>query len=253
MSYSHLNRKCHRWRVLLVLLGLTFFAGIPQYTQAICVVDLDDLQIFSSFWLAAGPEGITITELDLAGNQIELANAGTTNVNMTSWWMCNRVNGSPSYSALSNATIDTGLSTATSLDVAPGEILVLNISSSLLPDANGEFGLYNSSSFTSSTAIEDYILWGADGVRDLVAANAQIWIDNDSIDVSGLGVGETIQLSPGTPGNRASDYFIGPSNLGTVDIDISVDFNGDNMVNLNDFDALHQNWLDACPVDWPLP
>ncbi len=52
MSYCHLNGKWRGWRVLLVLLGVTFFAGTGQYTQAICVVGLDDLQIFSSFWLA---------------------------------------------------------------------------------------------------------------------------------------------------------------------------------------------------------
>jgi len=79
-------------------------------------------------------------------------------------------------------------------------------------------------------------------------ANAGIWTDNDSIDVSGIGVGETIQLSPGTPGNSDSDYFIGPSSLGVIEIDIPVDFNDDNMVNLHDFNTLHQNWLDACPL-----
>jgi hypothetical protein len=217
------------------------------------VVDLDDLQIFSSFWLTEVAQRIVITELDLAGNKMELLNTDSAMIDMTSWWLCNRVNGSPFYSQLSNYTIDAANSTATSLDVAPGEILVLFLTPAVVPDAKGEIGIYNTNSFGSASAIEDYILWGDDGIRDFVAQNAGIWTDNDSINVSGMGVGETIQLSPGTPGNSASDYFIGPSSLGTVDIDILVDFNGDNIVNLHDFNALHQNWLDPCPAGWPIP
>jgi hypothetical protein len=180
------------------------------------------LAVLVATGLSGAADGqLIITEVDLAGNKVELVNVGVANVDATIWWWCNRVNGSPSFYATvaSASTIDAALSTATSLDVGPGEILVVTLTSGFLPDANGELGLYNSNSFGSSGAIEDYVLWGANGIRDFTAALAGIWIDNDSIDVSGIAVGETIQLGGGLPGNEASEYSIGPSGLGVAPVD----------------------------------
>jgi len=179
---------------------------------------------------------ITISEIDLANDQVEIVNAGTTTEDISSWWRCNRVNGLPFYSTLSSATIDVGFSTSGTsyASFAPGDILLFD-STGLLTDANGEFALYNTNSFGSATAMEDYILWGANGIRDFVAQNAGIWIDNDEIDVSGLVAGDTIQLGLGLPGDQASDYFIGPSTLGvaqsfapTWNVDSSGDWNDPN-------------------------
>jgi hypothetical protein len=175
---------------------------------------------------------MVFSEADLAGNKVELVNIGAGSVDLSSYWFCNRVNGRPFYLTVSDAgTIDTALSTARSLRVAPGEILVLDLRAGFLPDANGELGLYESNIFSGSGApIEDYILWGADGRRDFVAQAAGIWIDNDWIDVSGLGTGDTIQLALGRPGDQASEYFIGPESLGVaqflveeIEIDIKPD------------------------------
>lgn len=160
---------------------------------------------------------IILTELDLLNDRIELFNSGASAIDMNDWWMCNRVNGSPFYSLVSDSTtIDAGLSTATSLNVAPGEILVLDVTINILPDVNGELGLYNVNSFTAASAIEEYILWGADGIRDIVAQDAGLWTDNESINVAALGAGETLQLGAGLAGNAASDYFIGSETLGSV-------------------------------------
>ena len=76
----------------------------------------------------------------------------------------------------------------------------------------------NTNSFGTASAIEDYVLWGASGIRDLTAENAGIWTDNDSIDVSGLGAGETVQLGIGLPGDSAADYTTGTGTLGSTNV-----------------------------------
>jgi len=159
---------------------------------------------------------LVISEIDVTNDRVELVNTGAGTENISTYWLCNRVNGSPFYSQVSSATINVGLSTATSLSIEAGEILVLDLGSGILSAANGELGIYNTNSFGSASAIEDYVLWGANGIRDLVAQNAGIWTDNDSIDVSGLGAGDTIQLSLSQDGNSAGDYSVAAQTLGVA-------------------------------------
>ncbi len=183
---------------------------------------------------------LVISEIDLLGDKVELVNLGDTTVDISSYWWCNRVNGSPFYSTIASAsTIDTSLSTATSFGIGTGEILVLDLTSSFLPDLNGELGLYNRNSFSSSAAIVNYILWGGNGIRDSVAAAAGLWIDNDSIDVSGLSVGDSVQLSPNAAGNQAGDYFVGTASLGVAQSIVEpCDFNFDGVCNVPDIDRI---------------
>ena len=158
---------------------------------------------------------LVISEIDVIGNKVELVNIGTNAINISSWQWCNRLNGSPFYTGVSSSsTIDTNLSTATSFNVGIGEILVVGITAGLLPNGSGELGLYNSGSFGSSSAIEDYVAWGADGIRDSVADAAGIWVSGTFITVSGLGVGDSIQLGLGKAGNAQDEYFVGASSLG---------------------------------------
>lgn len=166
---------------------------------------------------------ITLNEIDLANNKVEVTNTGGSSIDISGWWYCNRVNGSPFYSQLGTSlTIDTSLSSegvgASLTSVDPGEILVLDVPATALPDVNGEFSFYNTNSFGSAAAIEDYVLWGANGIRDIVAQNAGIWTDNDFIDISGIGPGETLQLSPGLPGDDESEYIIATGTIGSANV-----------------------------------
>jgi hypothetical protein len=139
---------------------------------------------------------------------------------ISSWWWCNRVNGSPFYGLVgSTGSINVGLSSASSFSsFGAGETLVVDLTNGFLPDTNGELGLYNTNSFGTASAIEDYVLWGANGIRDSVAANAGIWTDDQSIDISSLGAGQSVQLGIGLPGNGAADYLIGTSSLGASNV-----------------------------------
>lgn len=184
-------------------------------SSAVCAI----LCAFSLISFSSVASALTISEIDLTNNKVELVNLGTMTEDLSTYWWCNRVNGSPFYQTISsNSTIDVALSTATSLSsVAPGEILVLDVPAGLLRNdlPNGEIGLYNTNSFGSSAAIEDYVLWGANGIRDVVAAAAGIWNDNELVSIAGLGAGDTIQLTPGFVGNQASDYELASGTLGS--------------------------------------
>ncbi|NNC87418.1 MAG: hypothetical protein HKN82_03030, partial [Akkermansiaceae bacterium] len=107
---------------------------------------------------------------------------------------------------------------ATLTNFGVGQIMVLSISASFLPDAVGELGIYLNGAFNSSTSLQDYVLWGGNGVRDSVAQTKGIWIDNDEIVITGIAAGETLQLKPGLPGNSAADYEIAPSTLGAEQV-----------------------------------
>ena len=164
--------------------------------------------------------GITINEIDLLNDRVELTNTSGSSIDISTWWFCNRVNGSPFYSQISSWTINTFLSSdgvgASLSSVDPGEYLIIDMNDNVLRDANGELGVYNTNSFGSASAIEDYTLWGANGIRDLTAQNAGIWTDNDSIDVSGMGAGDSIQLFVGAPGNSASEHYVGSDTIGGI-------------------------------------
>ena len=158
---------------------------------------------------------LIISEFSLAADQVELVNVGSEVVNIAAYSWCNRVNGSPFYDTVANvSTIEPSLSTSGGFTMSPGDVLVVSLDSPFLPDSNGELGLYSAALFSEPTALVDYVLWGFDGVRDSVAEAAGLWIDNDAIDTSSLGPGETVQLDRNRPGDAASDYILAPDTLG---------------------------------------
>jgi hypothetical protein len=158
-----------------------------------------------------------ISEIDLLGNKVELVNDGAVNVDLNGYFLCNRFTGSPFYQALITSMIDLPNSTDGDLVLGPGHIMTLQLTASFITDATGEFGLYrNGSNFGSSANIVDYVGWGADGVRDSVAAAAGIWTNGTFVNVSGLTTGQSIQLKFGQPGNSAGDYEIRSSTIGVA-------------------------------------
>jgi|GEM_PF-4349136 len=178
---------------------------------------------------------IIISEVELAGSgvsKIELVNTGSTTIDLTNYWWCNRVNGSPFYQSVGAASdLYTGPGTTdpnAALSVAAGDRIVLTIPAAFVPTGNGELGLYSSNSFGSSSAIVDYLEWGGDGIRDSVAAAVAptpIWEDTgnstDYINVSSITAGYTIQLDVDAmgaelAGNSAGDYTIRPSSFGSI-------------------------------------
>ena len=161
---------------------------------------------------ALAQSAVVISEIDFNNNIVEIANTGTTAVDLSSYWFCNV----PTYRQATDSGFSIAASsTASSLTVGVGEVLVLNITDNLAA-SNGEFGLYSSASFGSAAAIVDYVSWGAASGRDSVADAAGIWDDGTFIDTSSLISGQTIQLNENSAGNSVSDYFIGSASFGTI-------------------------------------
>ena len=167
---------------------------------------------------------IVFNEFDFTGNgQVELVNTGSSSVDISDWWFCNRVNGSPFYDQVD----DLATSSSGSFNLAVGELITVTFTGgNFLPAGQGELGLYTTNSFGNSNAIEEYVQWGADfGARDSVADGAGIWTNGDFIDVTSLATGESVQLNPngssnanGHLGISSDDYFFAPSSFGVANV-----------------------------------
>ncbi|NNM30809.1 MAG: hypothetical protein HKO57_14920, partial [Akkermansiaceae bacterium] len=108
----------------------------------------------------AASAGVVLSEIDLAGNKVELLNTGPGALDFSGWQWCNFITGTPRYSLVtSSSTVDAGLSSpgATLTNFGVGQIMVLSISASFLPDAVGELGIYLNGAFNSSTSLQDYV------------------------------------------------------------------------------------------------
>lgn len=116
---------------------------------------------------------IIINEVNISGNWVELYNAGTTNIDISNYYLCNR----PRYDMISGSgvTLISG-----SLSMAPGDFTVLGWNDIDAFTTRGELGLYINGSFGDSNSMKDYMHWGtASGSRDSVAVAAGVW-DNSS-------------------------------------------------------------------------
>ena len=184
---------------------------------------MKEIHIFLALWAAAGTASadLVISEIDLAGNKVEIINTGTGNENLTGYFLCNRLNGSPFYPQITAGLIDTANSDTTTLMLGPGQILTLQMTAGFIPDGSGEVGLYSSASFGSTTAMIDYVGWGVDGIRDSVAGSRGIWTSGTFIAVSGIQTGETIQLGVGLAGNSKDDHSLAATTIGENQVQVA--------------------------------
>ena len=117
-------------------------------------------------------DSIVINEINDNG-QIELKNVGTTTIDISSYWLCNF----PGYNELSTLNIICG----TDLILDPNELVTVEVNFNV-DSADGELGLYNAPSYSSPTAIVDYVEWGSTGHnRSSVAVSAGIWTTGDFV------------------------------------------------------------------------
>jgi hypothetical protein len=145
--------------------------------------------------------------LDGADDVIELQNLGHTSVDVASWWICYQ----PNYHQISSLTV------SGSTTVAPGAIITISGASLDLDATQEDVGLYNSSSFTSPAAMEDFVQYGATGDigRTDVAVAKGIWTLAEA--VAAPPVGSSIQYD-GT-GNGAANWIVsGTPSLGSQNV-----------------------------------
>ncbi len=123
---------------------------------------------------------IVINEVYYLGNSaaedwIELKNVGSETIDVSSWVFCARF--SYSFQTLAGLTLLDG----NDLILGPGEIITLQAWTNL-DNTSSDLGLYISTSFTSPSAMVDFVQWGtADDVgRSDVAAAKGIWTETTS-------------------------------------------------------------------------
>ena len=95
---------------------------------------------------------IVINEVKENGS-VELKNLGSTTVDVSNYWLCDF----PSYRRMNNLNVVSG-----DLNMPANSLLVID-DFNFIDSADGELGLYTTNSFSSSTALIDYIEWGSSG------------------------------------------------------------------------------------------
>ena len=102
-------------------------------------------------------------------NEVELVNVGSTTVDISTWWLCNRsLPSGPFYSQISN------LLTSGSTTLSPGAYITITWSNITGPD--GELGLYITNGFGNSNNIRDYVQFNsANNPRAITAVTAGVW------------------------------------------------------------------------------
>jgi len=157
--------------------------------------------------------GIVINEVSYLGasgsDQIELLNTGASSVDISSWWICSRF----SYSQLTALTLDSG-----SLNIAAGQLTVLTVNFDL-NNTSADLGLFNTNSFSTALAMEDFVQWGTsvDVGRVDVAVAKGIWGEGATgvYDfVATAGAGETVQY--GGSGNGVANWSNATNTIGAV-------------------------------------
>ncbi len=130
---------------------------------------------------------VRITEVTISTGNVELTNFGTTSVDLTNWRFCHR------FTYISpGGTISPGASRQFTV--------AFNKTSS-------DLGLYTSTSFTSTTAMEDFVQWGGGGLgRESVAVSKGIWTAGAFLAVPASGVSLHAKANPGA-GTRVANWF----------------------------------------------
>jgi hypothetical protein len=130
---------------------------------------------------------VRITEVTISTGNVELTNFGTSSVNLASWQFCRRF----AYVAV-GGTIAAGASRQFTVS--------FNTTSS-------DLALYNTNSFTSTTAMEDFVQWGGGGLgRESVAVSKGIWTTGAFLTVPASGVSLHAKANPGA-GTRVANWF----------------------------------------------
>ncbi|MFN0126655.1 MAG: hypothetical protein ACKV19_08225 [Verrucomicrobiales bacterium] len=137
---------------------------------------------------------VRITEVNLSTRKVELTNFGSANQSLSGWFFCHRF----SYLALSGS-------------LAEGETKEFSVTFNL---TSSDLGLYNSSTFSSPAAMQDFVQWGAGGIgREGVAASKGIWTAGVFLNVpaSGLSFHSKGLLASGV---RDANWFTGRAHAG---------------------------------------
>ncbi len=143
---------------------------------------------------------VIINEVEyLINDEIELYNNGNQTVDLSTYWMCL---GPGQYFRIGDTDATTVVSG--SVNLAPGEFLVISPVTLTTADDAGGLGLYaNNDGFGDAANIRSFVQWGASGnARESVAVEAGIW--NAGGFVPNVAPGSSIAYDG--EGNTADDW-----------------------------------------------
>ncbi|MCZ6821001.1 MAG: T9SS type A sorting domain-containing protein [Calditrichaeota bacterium] len=128
-----------------------------------------------------------------SGNEVELKNFGSSSMDVSNWWLCTLF----SYTRIGTLPIISG-----ELNIPAGGLLAVGGIS--INDQSADLGLYNTNSFASTSAMEDFVQWGGSGQgRESVAGSKGIWTLGDFVSTPADGH----SLEYDGAGNASSDWF----------------------------------------------
>ncbi len=155
-------------RAVAVLLGAGALAFVLLLAGVGADAITDDPEAVTGYAVdAPGGARFVISGIAFGDGTVEISNVGDAAGSLDGLWLCQR----PAYFALSG-TLGAGESVA----IDPGGQL------GGLDAADGEMGLYTSSSFGDAGAIVSYVEWGSAGHgRASVAVSAGIWPEGDFV------------------------------------------------------------------------
>lgn len=138
---------------------------------------------------------LRITEVTISTRNVEVTNFGTASVDVSTWFFCARF----TYTSLTGS-IDGGASRQFTV--------------SSLNQTSSDLGLYNSSAFGTTTAMQDFLEWGGAGLgRESVAGTKGIWTAGNFLTVPTTGMSFHARgLS--TSGVRNGNWFVGRPHAG---------------------------------------
>jgi hypothetical protein len=158
------------------------------------------LNLFLTDSIRAQNNTITLNEISV-DDKVEIKNNGTMTINISTFYLCDF----PAYTQLASLTVESG-----SLTLTPGSLVV--VSGWTIAGNDGELGLYTTPSYTTASAMMDYVEWGSTGhTRSSVAQTAGIWTVGDF--VPAFTAGQSISYS-GT-GNTSASWSAGSQTLGS--------------------------------------
>ena len=139
-------------------------------------------------------QDVRINEVSPEGDWIELYNQSAGTVDVSLYWMCVQF----AYTRLDNgSTINGGLPIGIisgSLNIPAGGFLVLSLD---IDGTGSDVDLYNNSTFTSATSMEDFMQYNFTGGREGVAQTKGIWTTGESVPLPPAG--KTLSyFGPGT-------------------------------------------------------
>jgi len=117
--------------------------------------------------------GIPVINEVTAANMVEILNVGVDTIDITGYQLCNDGN----YQAISAGDVNCG-----DLLLAPGELVVIDLTTFVIDPMDGEMALYIDNNFGSNQSIVDYVQWGtAQHLRTNIAIGAGIWTAGDFV------------------------------------------------------------------------